>query len=91
MSAQVLGELAPLTGEVRPSASVHDATLEPRDETVAELQSFTVQSRQVGPLDMAECVAAISHCTRRVIETRNPDWAIACAAFALRLREEHLV
>lgn len=85
-----LAELAPVLGE--PAAPLpHDATLEPTDETIAEVQSLVVQSRQTGPLDIAEGLAAISHCTRRIIETGNPVWAIALAGFALRLKEEHLV
>ena len=87
----IFAELAPFAGEPMPGPLPHDAALEPTDSTIAEVQSFVVQSRQTGPLDMAETVAALSHCTRRVIETRNPQWATAAAAFALRLREEHLV
>jgi hypothetical protein len=87
----VFAELAPYAGEPLPGPLPHDATLEPTDDTVAEVQSFVVQSRQTGPLDMAECVACLSHAIRRVIETRNPQWAVAAAAFALRLKEEHLV
>lgn len=87
----VFAELAPFAGEPLPGPLPHDATLEPTDETVAEVQSFVVQSRQMGPLDMAECLAAMSHGIRRIIDTRNPQWAIAIAAFALRLKEEHLL
>lgn len=87
----VFAELAPFAGEPLPGPLPHDATLEPTDDTIAEVQSFVVQSRQMGALDMAECVAALSHSIRRVIETRNPQWAVAAAAFALRLKEEHLL
>lgn len=87
----VFAELAPFAGDPLPGPLPHDATLEPSDETIAEVQSFVVQSRQTGDVDMAECVAAMSHAIRRVIETRNPQWALAVAAFALRLKEEHLV
>lgn len=87
----LLAELAPFAGVPVTETLPHDATLEPTDDTIAAVQAFVVQSRQTGPLDMAEAVAAIGHCTRRVIETRNPEWATAVAAFALRLREEHLL
>ncbi len=91
MTNPILAELAPYAGEPPATPLPHDATLEPTDDTIAAVQSFIVQSRQTGELDVAELIAAIGHCTRRVIETRNPDWAMAIASFALRLREEHLV
>ena len=87
----VLAELAPFAGAPLPEPLPHDATLEPTDDTIAAVQCLVAQSRQTGPLDMAEACAAIGHCLRRVIETRNPEYATAIAGFALRLREEHLL
>lgn len=85
-------ELRPFSGApVAHSPLPHDTTLEPEDETVAELQAFVVQSRQAGELDMPQMVACLCHCTRRIIESRNPAYAVALAGFALRLREEHLL
>lgn len=79
--------------ELLPGAGLpHDATLEPRDETIAEVQSLTVQSRQLHPgLRHDELVIALSGALRRLIEQPCPAYAVAIATLALRLREEHLV
>lgn len=88
----ILNELRPYSGApVVLGPLPHDTRLEPDDETVAEVQAFVVQSRQEGELDVAEILCCISHCTRRIIESKNPAYAVALAGFALRLREEHLL
>lgn len=79
--------------ELAPGAGLpHDATLEPKDETIAEVQALTVQSRQLHPaLRHDELVIALSGALRRLIEEPSPAYAVAIATLALRLREEHLV
>lgn len=77
-------------------ALAHDATLEPRDETIAEVQSFVAASRQasyecLAVLGRAELVVAMSDTLRGLIDEPTPAQAIALAGFALRLREEHLL
>lgn len=91
-TTSVLNEFRPYSGApVTPGPLPHDTRLEPADETVAELQAFVVQSRQTGELDLAQTIACLCHCTRRIIESHDPAYAVALAAFALRLREEHLL
>lgn len=96
MTSQVLRELGPVLGAPTlpsPGAPLpHDATLEPTDDTIAAVQNLVAASREMGP-DLAadQLYAAICHCTRRAIETRNPSFAHGIAAFALRLAEDHLV
>lgn len=68
-----------------------DATLEPLDETIAEAQSFVVESRQIGALGRVDLILALSDTLRRLIDEPTPAQAIALAGFALRLREEHLL
>lgn len=56
---------------------------------------MVVQSRQLSTectqvLGYAELVMAISENLRRMCEHPCPDYAIAIAALALRIREEHL-
>jgi hypothetical protein len=74
----------------------HDATLEPTDSTIAEVQSFVVQSRQLSyeglrTLGHLDLIIALSDTLRGLIDEPSPDRAIALAGFALRLREEHLL
>lgn len=69
----------------------HDATLEPKDETIAEVQSFVAASRQASRLDHVDLVVALSDTLRGLIDEPTPAQAIALAGFALRLREEHLL
>lgn len=57
---------------------------------------MVVQSRQLSTeclhtLGYAELVMAISENLRRMCEHPDPAYAIAIAALALRIREEHLV
>lgn len=71
----------------------HDARLEPRDETIAELQSLVCASRQLTPPDEmpgSDLVLAMTGALRQLIESPSPGYAVALAAFALRYREEHL-
>lgn len=76
----------------KPAAPPHDMTLEPADETIAEVQSFVAASRQTTPgLDRVDLVVAMSDTLRGLIETPTVAEAIALAGFALRLREEHLL
>jgi len=55
---------------------------------------MVVQSRRLSvegtPLGYAELVMAISENLRRMCEHPDPNHAIAIAALALRIREEHL-
>lgn len=93
MSHPVLSELSAVTGASPGLPSLaHDVTLEPTDDTIAAVQSLVAASRQEAhALEPDQLYAAICHCTRRAIETRNPAQAHAIAAFALRLAEEHLL
>lgn len=71
----------------------HDPRLEPRDETVAELQSLVCASRQLTPQDEMsahDLVLAMTGALRQLIEEPSPGYAVALAAFALRYREEQL-
>lgn len=69
----------------------HQPALEPKDETIAELQAFVCQSRQLDEsLGYAELVMAASDNLRRLCEHPDPQYAVAVAALCLRLREEHL-
>jgi hypothetical protein len=96
VSHPVLSELARVTGapglQSLCASLAHDVTLEPTDDTIAAVQSLVAASRQESAeLGPEQLYAVICHCTRRAIETRNPVWAHALAAFALRLAEEHLL
>lgn len=74
-------------------ALAHDATLEPLDETIAEVQAFVSTSRQLAPVGSFgpdELGAALSDTLRRLMDAPEPALAVALAGFALRLREEHL-
>jgi hypothetical protein len=78
-----------------PVRAALDGVLEPSDQTIAELQAMVVQSRKLNaegqPLGYADLVMAISENLRRMCEHPDPHHAIAIAALALRIREEHLV
>jgi hypothetical protein len=72
----------------------HDATLEPRDETIAEVQSLVCASRQLTPreeMSAHDLVLAMTGALRQLIDSPEPSYAVALAAFALRYREEHLL
>lgn len=69
----------------------HDARLEPEDATIAEVQAFVARSRQLGYLGYPELLMAISQAMVDLIDTEDPNYAVAIAGFALRIREEHLV
>lgn len=82
----------PLSPETQPQRLPHDQTLEPKDETIAELQSFVVMSRQLDcHMDYASLVMAASENLRRLCEHPCREYAIAVAALSLRIAEEHLV
>jgi hypothetical protein len=96
VSHPVLSELARVTGapglQSLSASLAHDVTLEPTDDTIAAVQSLVAASRQeTAEFEPDQLYAAICHCTRRAIETKNPVWAHAIAGFALRLAEEHLL
>jgi hypothetical protein len=68
----------------------HDATLEPSDETVAEVQSLVCASRQIAAeMPEEDLIAAMSAALRQLIEAPSSGYAVALASFALRYREEH--
>lgn len=71
-----------------------DGILEPNDETIAELRAMVILSRQLSiegnPLGYAELVMAMSDTLRRMCEHPDPAHAVAIAALAVRIREEHL-
>jgi hypothetical protein len=66
------------------------ARLEPAESTLEELQSLIVQSRQLVEVTYTDLVCALSDAVAQLIVTRDHRFAIAIAAFALRIREEHL-
>ena len=69
----------------------HDATLEPTDETIAEVQSLVCASRQLQPdMSVEDLAVAMSAALRQLLEAPGPGYAVALASFALRYREEHL-
>lgn len=76
---------------LQPQPLPHDQALEPKDETIAELQSFVVMSRQLDcHMDYASLVMAASENLRRLCEHPCREYAVAVAALSLRIAEEHL-
>jgi len=78
-----------------PIQAALDGVLRPSDQTLAEIEQMVVQSRKLNaegqPLGYAELVMAISENLRRMCEHPDPQHAVAIAALAVRIREEHLV
>lgn len=74
--------------EEQPSSQ---ARLKPTDSTLAELQALMVESRQLEAVTYTELVCALSDSVAQLIATNDPSFAVAAAAFALRIREEHLL
>ena len=72
-------------------AQTKDVRREASEATISELQALIVDSRQLADIDYHELVMALSDGVGQLIVTKDPKFAIAIAAFALRIREEHLV
>lgn len=67
----------------------HIIELEPADETIAELQSAVVQSRACAALTLQQLLDGIDRATRSLASTGDPRFAVAAAAYAIRIREEY--
>lgn len=78
------------SGPLAASSARHDYSLEPLDETIAELQSGVVRSRQRrGTSSRKTLLAGLSNELILLGTTGDVRHAIEIAALALRVREEH--
>lgn len=95
MTSALAAEIRPLTPEERDgwinrAPAPHDYGVEPRDETVAEVQSAVVQSRLACEvLTLQQLLDAIDTAASSLLSTGDARFAVAMAAYAIRIREEY--
>jgi hypothetical protein len=95
MPSSLAEEIRPLSPEERDGwisrvPEPHDFAAEPRDETIAEVQSAVVQSRLAcEQLSLQNLLDAIDTSCASLLSTGDARFAVAIAAYAIRIREEY--